>query len=198
VAPPAPESASDKLARFLSPPPPLVLFANDPPRRANAVSVFYKVFFLAFGLALAVVVALNCALAPVDLGVNAKASGIADRLKTAAASEKMAVALRNLGMVIDKGKMSDLAARYNKSIAEKAYYLGGAERIAASGPYVRGFDGVLPAMERLSHAPSDFAEKVSGYYEGAKERIGSLLPFLQGKPGNSQVGQKPGPKEERS
>jgi hypothetical protein len=195
LVPPVPESASGKIARFLSPPPPLVYRHAEAPRKGYALQAIYKIFFIIFGLALAVTVAINCAFYPADLHAGEKAAAMADRLASHS-DARFEPASKNLSKAIDQNKLKLLATRYNTSIQEKAYYLGGAERIADTGPHVRGFDGVQPAMERLGRASSDLREKAIGCYQGAKGRIGSLLPFL--KSGNSQDGQTPGPKEERS
>ncbi|MDR1643372.1 MAG: hypothetical protein LBT59_27065 [Clostridiales bacterium] len=175
LVPPAPESPSAKLSRFLSPPPPLVLYAQQAPEKGYLLKAIYKIFFIVFGIALATVVALNVALNPIDLKIQAKAIAIAERLASNTET-RLQVVTKNLSMAINKDKLNLLGDRYNKSIQEKAYYLGGEERLAASGPYVRGFDGVKPAMERLGPASSEFAEKVKGYYQGAKGRITALLP----------------------
>jgi hypothetical protein len=135
----------------------------------------YKTMHIILAVLLAALIAYSYALQPADFKFGEKAGVILSNLREAMDAAKLDNLMDNLGSAADSGKLAALGRRYANSIDEKAYYLGGADKIAAGEASIRGFYGVKPAIEKISSAPSALYEKMKYYYEGASARIKELV-----------------------
>jgi hypothetical protein len=160
AVPPAPRSFGKSFIDFLC--------LNTKRFEARAL---YRAFFIAFITALVGLIAFFQLTSPAEFSFKEKSDAVMGRLNGAITDEKLLAPSNSLDVVFDEGKLSELGKRYNNSIDEKSYYFG-------ENGVSKRFGGFDQAMDRLKNAPSFFLERMAGYYERAKERLGSLSSRL--------------------